>query len=128
MEEFGGEKKPKAKPPSSDSMVVPGDSGLPKSSLSSDAHGDGSSRTRRTTSIDNSIGRALNLFKVLLFGFYSYSYYLIRSCLEPLCTSNDAKVFVHRTYVMCYIDEGDKSLQQCLVLQCSTANGRGQGV
>jgi hypothetical protein len=44
--ELVGEKKPKAKPPPSETMVVPGRSGLPRTSRSSDAPC--GSRTRRT--------------------------------------------------------------------------------
>ena len=42
--ELVGEKKPKAKLPPSDTMVAPGESGLPGTSRSSVAHGDASRR------------------------------------------------------------------------------------
>jgi len=46
-----GEKKPRAKLPSSDTMVAPGESGLPGMILSSDAHGHGASRRRRRPAV-----------------------------------------------------------------------------
>jgi len=46
-----GEKKPRAKLPSSDTMVAPGESGLPGTILSSDAHGHGASRRKRRPAV-----------------------------------------------------------------------------
>ena len=45
--EVEGAKKPKAKLPPSDTMVAPGESGLPGTSRSTAAHGGGGSSTRR---------------------------------------------------------------------------------
>jgi hypothetical protein len=64
--ELVGEKKPKAKLPPSDTMVAPGESGLPGTSRSTAAHGGGGSSRRWRTIVYLTIaGQAIKLAPIL---------------------------------------------------------------